>query len=259
MTRRGSRILRCACFVLIALVAACSPDPIYDVSKPQPSSHGLIMRGRTGDATPRGITSSPLRSEDVVDSDPHGPLFESCEDAPDGKWCKKWDDYEACRRSGFENRGCDSYVGLDGERRSFIADCRQADVVVLGGNTCDEAAVSVAVEYVNCRLAGRRTLYCETLAVYRACTYRGGGDLICADVSPVYEACRARYLEGKRIPLNICIEGSSKYEMCRNGWGVTVNGDVCLAATAVYENCRVRSAISECEARLVDYAKENFG
>ncbi len=59
------------------------------------------------------------------------------------------------------------------------------------------------------------------------------------------------------MPRRICIEGSSEYEMCRNSGGVTVQGDVCVTATAVYENCRVRSTTAECKARRNDYAEAN--
>ncbi|WP_204284196.1 hypothetical protein [Microbispora amethystogenes] len=244
--------------MLVTLVGACSPHGIDSASRPRAGDHGPVTPGRTEDTgSPRDVGITTLGSEASFNPRADGDSFESCANARDN-WCKKTDDYEACRGTGFKNGDCGSYKPIDDDRKSFISDCRRADSVVLGENTCAKAAGDASDSYVNCLLADRPKTYCEAATVYRVCILRGSGDL-CGDASPVYEACRTRRPDNNEIPRHICIEGNAEYEICRNGWGVTAKADICIAATAAYEDCRVRSTISRCEARRTDYAKENFG
>ncbi|MEU1392454.1 MULTISPECIES: hypothetical protein [unclassified Nonomuraea] len=71
----------------------------------------------------------------------------------------------------------------------------------------------------------------------------------------MYAACRTPDAQGVVTERSICIEGDNEYEYCRYAWVVTVSGDVCVPATAVYRTCRRRSTVIECEARKDEHAR----
>jgi hypothetical protein len=185
-------------------------------------------------------------------------LLESCQDTPDTKKCEREQArYEACEASGFDGGRCRSSRAIHRDQQAFVADCRRADPVGVWPDTCDKSAERVGEAYAYCRFLGRPNLPCESSAMYAACVYQGGGHL-CADADPVYGACRLRSVDGTMIARHVCAEGNIEYRHCRHAWGVTVSGDVCLPATAVYENCRTRSPIPVCEKAREDDAKANY-
>lgn len=159
--------------------------------------------------------------------------------------------YRRCAKGSFEGKGCASHRALRRQARSLLADCREGYVIWEEADMCGEAKDVVVNRYLDCRFAGAKEPECEASAVYGACTYRGGGSLQCADALGVYARCRA--LDG--VPRYVCVEGDIEYERCRNAWSVTVDGDVCVGATQVYEECRPRFQVRECEGRRDEYAQ----
>nr|WP_311131992.1 hypothetical protein [Nonomuraea gerenzanensis] len=162
--------------------------------------------------------------------------------------------YRSCKASGFKEKDCAGAAALDRDVKAFLADCRKADAVGRGRKPCVTGAAAVAKTYLDCRLAGRTDRQCESPAVREACVYRGAG-LICRDAVPVYADCRSPDAGGVVTKRSICVEGNIEYEYCRYAWGVTVSGDVCVPATAVYQTCRRRAPVDECEARRDEYAR----
>ncbi|MFI7706556.1 hypothetical protein [Nonomuraea sp. NPDC049480] len=162
--------------------------------------------------------------------------------------------YRSCKASGFKGKACKGAAALDRDLKTFLADCRKADVVGRGRKPCVTGADDVAKTYLSCRFAGRTDRQCESLAVHEACVYRGAG-LLCKDAVPIYADCRSPDANGVVTRRSICVEGNIEYEYCRYAWGVTVSGDVCMPATAVYQTCRRASPVAECEARRDEYAR----
>ncbi|MFB9628137.1 hypothetical protein [Nonomuraea helvata] len=162
--------------------------------------------------------------------------------------------YRSCKSSGFKGKACKGAAGLDRDLKAFLADCRKADVAGRGRKPCVTGADDVAKTYLNCRFTGKTDRQCESPAVYEACVYRGAG-LLCKDAVPIYADCRGPDANGVVTKRRICVEGNIEYEYCRYAWGVTVSGDVCVPATAVYQACRRGSPVLECEARRDEYAR----
>ncbi|WP_433362732.1 hypothetical protein [Streptosporangium sp. CA-115845] len=162
--------------------------------------------------------------------------------------------YRSCKASGFKGKACESAVALERDLKAFLADCRKADAVGRDRSPCVTGADDVAKTYLNCRFTGKTDRQCESPAVHEACVYRGAG-LLCKDAVPVYADCRSPDANGVVTERSICVEGNIEYEYCRYAWGVTVSGDVCVPATAIYQTCRRGSPVPECEARRDEYAR----
>ncbi|MFI6181416.1 hypothetical protein ACIA8R_38235 [Nonomuraea sp. NPDC051191] len=199
-------------------------------------------------------TSTPVPV--IRSTQPPPELLESCADTSDAKRCERGRALlDACEEAGFTGRRCRGSEAVQRDRKAFLTDCRRADVVVRDTRTCARDGESAARAYLYCRFAGGTDRRCERPAVYTVCVRRGGG-MLCGDAAPGYDACRARTVEGTEIARHICVEGIEEYAFCRYGWTLTSEGgDICRHATAVYEDCRTRAPVAECEQARHEDAK----